>query len=108
MEEIGEVYRRRYWEARYLEEVQGLKRTAQEHGLSLVTAAVAWTLANPAVSAAISGASKPEQLADHLRASAIELPATLRERLDRVWYELPRRPPDLDSPRLSDFHGVDI
>jgi aryl-alcohol dehydrogenase (NADP+) len=102
---IGEVYRRRYWDQRVLEEAMALKKDAAEGGLSLVTAAVAWVLSNPDVSAAIIGASRPAQLADHLRATASQLPDTLRARLDRVWYDLPRKPPDLDMPRIADFHG---
>jgi aryl-alcohol dehydrogenase-like predicted oxidoreductase len=106
MDEIGDVYRRRYWEDHYLRVVGQLKVSAEQHGLSLVTAAVAWVLSHPAVSAAISGASKPEQVWDHLRAAEVELPESLRERLDRVWFDLPRRPPDLDTPRFPDFRHV--
>ena len=40
--------------------VQNLKPVADEAGLSLSQLAVAWTLQNPAVSAAIVGATKPE------------------------------------------------
>lgn len=103
MEGIGEVYRERYWQDRYLTEVQQLAGAAEAQGASLVTAAVAWVLQNSTVSSAIVGASKPEQLADHFRATEFELSAELRGRLDRVWYDLPRRPPDLDTPRLPDF-----
>ncbi|MBI3981991.1 MAG: aldo/keto reductase [Gemmatimonadetes bacterium] len=103
---IGEVYRKRYWDDRVLEEVVRLKRDVEQAGWSLVTAAVAWVLQNPVVASAIIGASRPSQLAPHLRATEVELPASLRERLDRVWFDLPRRPPDLDSPRIQDFYGV--
>jgi aryl-alcohol dehydrogenase (NADP+) len=103
MPQIGEVYRRRYWDERLLEEAVALKAEAAKYGLSLVTAAVAWVLANPDVTAAIVGASRPEQLADHLRAPETTLPPELKQRLDRVWYDLPRRPPDLDTPRMERF-----
>lgn len=103
--EIGEVYRQRYWDQRFLEEAWKLKEETARYGLSLVTAAVAWVLSNPDVSSAIVGASRPEQLADNLKASGIELPRELKERLDRVWFDLPRRPPDLDRPRLSSWYG---
>lgn len=104
LRQIGEVYRRRYWHEHYLAAAQELKEAAEDHGLSLVTAAVAWVLASPDVSAAIVGASRPDQLAEHLRATEIEIPGELRERFDRVWLDLPRRPPDLDTPRLPDFY----
>lgn len=103
---IGEVYRKRYWDERVLEEAQALKRDAEALGWSPVTAAVAWVLRNPAVSSAIIGASKPAQLAPHLRATETVLPEALVQRLDRVWFDLPRRPPDLDTPRIQDFYGA--
>ncbi|HEX9580923.1 MAG TPA: aldo/keto reductase [Gemmatimonadales bacterium] len=104
---VGEVYRKRYWDERVLEEVVALKKDVAEAGLSLVTAAVAWVLTNPAVSAAIIGASKPSHLADHLRATTTVLPDEVRERLARVWFDLPRRAPDLDSPRIQEFYEQD-
>ncbi len=107
LEEIGEVYRRRYWFERHLSVAAELKQAAEGFGLSLVTAAVAWVLANPDVSAAIIGASRPGQLEENLRATRVELHSDLRERFDRVWFDLPRRPPELDTPRLPDFHGVE-
>jgi aryl-alcohol dehydrogenase (NADP+) len=103
---IGEVYRKRYWDDRVLQEVASLKRDVEEVGWSLVTAAVAWVLANPDVSSAIVGASRPAQLADHVKATGVRLPDALRQRLDRVWFDLPRRPPDLDSPRIPDLYAV--
>jgi aryl-alcohol dehydrogenase (NADP+) len=44
--------------------------------------AVAWVLANPAVTAPIIGASRPEQLAPVLAAAETPLPADLKQRLD--------------------------
>jgi aryl-alcohol dehydrogenase-like predicted oxidoreductase len=69
-----------------------------------VTAAVAWVLANPDVSCAIIGATRPEHLAAHLAAPATELPAEFREQLDRVWFDLPRQAPNLDSPRIGEWY----
>ncbi|HXV85585.1 MAG TPA: aldo/keto reductase [Gemmatimonadales bacterium] len=102
---IGEVYRKRYWDQRVLEEALVLKRDVAAAGLSLVTASVAWVLSHPDVSCAIIGASRPDQLRDHLRATTTVLPDQIRARLDRVWFDLPRRKPDLDSPRIENFHG---
>src|SRR5574341_624116 len=102
----GEVYRARYWNERLLKEAAALKREAERHGMSLVTAAVAWVLANPDVTSAIIGASRVSQLADHLKAPATVLPPALKERLDRVWFDLRRQAPNLDSPRLTDWYGV--
>lgn len=102
----GEVYRARYWNDRLLKEAATLKREAERQGFSLVTAAVAWVLSNPDVTSAIIGASRVSQLADHLRAPDAVLPPALKERLDRVWFDLPRQAPNLDNPRLGDWYGV--
>ncbi len=51
--------------------------------MSMVTLAVAWVLSNPAVTAPIVGASRPEQLADSLAAAEMNgVPAELKVRLD--------------------------
>ena len=52
--------------------------------MSMATMAVAWVLANPAITAPIVGASKPEQLADSLAAAEKPLPADLKARLDEM------------------------
>ncbi len=101
----GEVYRARYWNERLLKEAVALKRDAERQGMSLVTAAVAWVLSNPDVTSAIVGASRPAQLGDHLKAPQTVLPPALKGRLDRVWFDLPRQPPNLDTPRLGDWYG---
>src|SRR5438552_4107045 len=46
----GDVYRARYWHDRLLGESARLHGVAGEHGVSLVTAAIAWTLANDDIS----------------------------------------------------------
>jgi len=106
MPDTGEVYRKRYWDERRLREAVALKHEAEKHRLSLVTAAVAWVLSNPDVTSAIIGASRPQQLADHLRAADTTLPPSLAQRLGRSWFDLPRRPPDLDTPRIAGWYGA--
>jgi aryl-alcohol dehydrogenase (NADP+) len=56
---------------------------------------VGWVLANPAITAPIVGASRPEQLKDSLHALANPLPAELKTRLD----ELTRRWRAVDADR---------
>ncbi len=58
-----------------LERVQQLKPIADEAGLTMAQLAVAWTLQNPNVSAAIVGASRPEQVTDNARAAGVRLDA---------------------------------
>jgi 1-deoxyxylulose-5-phosphate synthase len=80
----GELYQGRYWHERAFETVEQLRPIADEAGMSLVQLAVAWTLANPAITAPIIGASKPEQLDDSLKAVETPLPADLKQRLDEL------------------------
>ncbi len=101
----GDVYRARYWQDRLLSEAARLHGVAAQHGMSLVTAAIAWTIAQPDISATIIGVSRPSQLADQLRATGATLPPELKRELDDVWFALPRRPPEKD-PRLEDFYRV--
>lgn len=75
-------YQSRYWHEREFETVEQLRPLAAEAGLSMVQMAVAWTLANPAITAPIIGASRPDQLDDSLKAAATPLPADLKQRLD--------------------------
>jgi aryl-alcohol dehydrogenase-like predicted oxidoreductase len=64
--------------------VQQLKPVADEAGLSLAQLAVAWVLQNPAVSAAIVGATRPEQVRENARASGIRLEHGLLRRIDDI------------------------
>jgi len=52
--------------------------------MTMTTLAVAWVLANPAITAPIIGASRPEQLADSLAAVETPLNAELKAKLDAL------------------------
>ncbi|MFD5319891.1 aldo/keto reductase family protein [Streptomyces sp. NPDC127098] len=67
-----------------LEAVQRLRPLADEAGLSLAQLAVAWVLQNPNVSAAIVGASRPEQVGENAKAAGVKLDADLLKRIDEV------------------------
>ncbi|MER6128154.1 aldo/keto reductase family protein [Streptomyces sp. NPDC001795] len=67
-----------------LEAVQRLKPLAAEAGLSLAQLAVAWVLQNSNVSAAIIGASRPEQVEENAKASGVVLEADLTARIEEV------------------------
>ncbi|TDC26650.1 aldo/keto reductase [Streptomyces sp. 8K308] len=67
-----------------LEAVQRLRPLADEAGLSLAQLAVAWVLQNPNVSAAIVGASRPEQVGENAKAAGVKLDADLLDRIDEV------------------------
>lgn len=88
----AERYQDRYWHERQFATVEALNEavSASASGLSLTTASVAWVLANPAVTSAIIGASRPEQLTDTLKASEVRLDASLKQRLDELTAEYRR------------------
>jgi aryl-alcohol dehydrogenase-like predicted oxidoreductase len=71
----------KFMQPEVLERVEKLKPIAEDLGVPLATLAVAWVLANPNVSAAIVGASRPEQLDDTVKAADLVLS---RETLDRI------------------------
>lgn len=83
-------YQKRYWHEREFETVKGYLRVVGETDLNPVTTAIAWVLANPAVTAPIIGASKPEQLRASLAAVDLKLPADLKQRLDDLTVEYRR------------------
>jgi aryl-alcohol dehydrogenase-like predicted oxidoreductase len=65
-----------------LEAVQRLKPIAAEAGLTMPQLAIAWVLQNPNVAAALVGASRPEQLADTVKASGVVLDADTLAAID--------------------------
>jgi aryl-alcohol dehydrogenase-like predicted oxidoreductase len=67
-----------------LERVQELKPVAADAGLSMAQLAVAWVLQNPNVSAAIVGASRPEQVAENAKAAGVRLDADVMASIERV------------------------
>ncbi|QTE28392.1 aldo/keto reductase family protein [Pengzhenrongella sicca] len=67
-----------------LTRVQGLRPIADELGLTLAQLAVAWVLQNDNVAAALIGASRPEQVAENVKASGVTIPRELLDRIDAV------------------------
>ncbi|HEY2549632.1 MAG TPA: aldo/keto reductase family protein [Streptosporangiaceae bacterium] len=84
-----------------LERVQQLQPLAQEAGLSLAQLAVAWTLQNPGVSAAIIGATRPEQVRENVKAAGVQLDAGLMQRIDDVLGPVIQRDPALTASPQS-------
>lgn len=85
-------------EHRFLDEeilirVQQLKPLAQEAGLSMPALAVAWVLQNPNVSAAIVGASRPEQLEDNAKAAGVTLDPELMTAIEDLLAPVAERDP---------------
>ncbi len=88
-------YQERYWHDRQFATVEELRAVAEDLGVPLVTLSVAWVLANPAVTAPIIGASRPEQLAASLAATELDLSDDVLRRLDELTSEYRMG----DSPR---------
>jgi aryl-alcohol dehydrogenase (NADP+) len=88
----GELYRQRYWHAAQFEAIATLQRECQLRGWSLATASVAWVLQQPGVTAAIVGASRPDQLDDTLAAPELAFDDQALAAFDAVWWNIPRRP----------------
>jgi aryl-alcohol dehydrogenase-like predicted oxidoreductase len=89
----GELYRERYWQETQLRAVQELQAFLHARGKSLLQVAIAWVLAQPGMTSAIVGATRPEQLDQSLAAVNLQLDDAERQACDRVWYDLPRRVP---------------
>jgi aryl-alcohol dehydrogenase-like predicted oxidoreductase len=74
--------------------VRQLRPVAEESGLTLSQLAVAWTLQNPNVSAAIIGASRPEQVRENAKASGVRLAPAVLARIDEIFGPVIVRDPD--------------
>jgi aryl-alcohol dehydrogenase-like predicted oxidoreductase len=80
----GAMYKDRYWHEGQFETVEEIRALAKEAGLSMTTMAVAWVLANPAVTSPIVGASRPSQLVETVAAADVDLDRDLKDRLDSL------------------------
>ena len=67
-----------------LERVQQLRPIAEEAGLTMAQLAVAWVLQNDNVSAAIIGASRPEQVTDNVKAAGVRLDGATLKAIDEI------------------------
>src|SRR3984957_20084486 len=80
----GSGFIKRFMDDSLLARVQELRDVADEAGLTMAQLAVAWTLQNPNVSAAIVGATRPEQVLDNAGASGVRLDEGLLRRIDDI------------------------
>ncbi len=76
-----------------LDRVQQLGPIADEAGLSMAQLAIAWVLQNPNVSAAIIGASRPEQVTENAVAAGVRLDPVLLKRIDELLDTVVERDP---------------
>jgi voltage-dependent potassium channel beta subunit len=83
-DERGSGFVSSYLTDEILGQVQLLKPVAEQAGLTMAQLAVAWTLQHPAVSAAIIGATRPEQVRENAKASGVRLDAEVLSQIDDI------------------------
>jgi aryl-alcohol dehydrogenase-like predicted oxidoreductase len=87
-----------------LTRVQKLQPVADETGLSLAQLAVAWVLQNDNVSAAIIGASRPDQVTENVKAAGVKLEDDLLQKIDEILEGvIERDPARTKSPESRNF-----
>ncbi|MBI0376840.1 aldo/keto reductase family protein [Streptomyces albiflaviniger] len=92
-DEVGSSWVKAFLRDEVLERVQQLTPIAQELGLTQAQLAVAWTLQNPNVAAAIVGASRPEQIRESAKAAGVRIDPALMRRIDTVLGPVVERDP---------------
>jgi aryl-alcohol dehydrogenase-like predicted oxidoreductase len=80
----GSGFIKRYLDDDILRRVVQLRPVAEAAGLSLAQFAIAWVLQNPAVSAAITGGTRPEQVRENARAAGVRLADEVMHRVDEI------------------------
>jgi voltage-dependent potassium channel beta subunit len=80
-----------------IEKVKQLMPIAEELGCTMAQLAIAWCLANPNVSTVITGASKPEQVRENMKAIEVSerLSPDILERIEEIVDNRPDPEPDL-------------
>ncbi len=81
-----------------LERVQQLKPIAESVELSMAQLAIAWVLQNQNVAAALVGASRPEQVAENVKAAGVKLSDETMTAIDEV----------LDDSVIRDFRMTEL
>ncbi|MDI3420385.1 aldo/keto reductase family protein [Streptomyces luteolus] len=92
-DEVGSGWVKTFLRDDVLERVQQLAAIAAELGLTQAQLALAWTLQNPNVAAAIVGASRPEQVRDSAKAAGVRLDEDVMRRIDAVLGPVVERDP---------------
>lgn len=83
----------RYMNDETLTRVQKLKPVADDLGITMSQLAIAWVLANDNVAAALVGASRPEQIADNVKASSVTLESDVLSRIDEALGDIVEKDP---------------
>jgi aryl-alcohol dehydrogenase-like predicted oxidoreductase len=92
---------RRVLGEKLLERVQALRPVAEAAGLSMAQFAIAWALQRDGVSGAIIGASRPEQIAENVRAAGARIDGALMARVDEILGDMIERDPGKTARMMS-------
>lgn len=76
--------RQRYMNERGFAALDKLEEVGTEHNATIAQTAIAWVLANPAVSAAIIGANSIDQLEETMKGADVQLSEPQKEALDAI------------------------
>jgi aryl-alcohol dehydrogenase-like predicted oxidoreductase len=80
----GAAMIRRWMADDVLDAVQRLRPVADDLGLTMTQLALTWVLKNPNVASAITGASRPEQITENVRAVDADLPPEAVAAIDAI------------------------
>jgi aryl-alcohol dehydrogenase-like predicted oxidoreductase len=97
LQRAGELYQKRYWQTAQFEAVEELRQFFAGRNKPLAQVALAWVLGQPAITSAILGASKPEQLKESIKAVELKLDEEEKQVCNSIWYRLPR----LEDPAVA-------
>jgi len=101
-EKSGAEFIKRWLSEETLERVARLEPIAADSGLSMSQLAVAWVLQNANVSAAIIGASRPEQVTENVKASGVKLDADTLTAIDEALGDIVVRDPALTHKQVPE------
>lgn len=73
-----------YLQEDILKAVQGLKPVAEQAGMTMAQMAIAWVLRQPNVTSAITGATRPEQVDENVKAGEKKLDTATLDAIDQV------------------------
>ena len=92
-DESGANFIQRFMNDDVLTRVQALRPIAESLELTLAQLAVAWVLQNDNVASALIGASRPEQVAENVKASGVRIPADAMAKIDEALGDVVERDP---------------
>jgi aryl-alcohol dehydrogenase-like predicted oxidoreductase len=89
-----------------LTRVQQLRPVADDLGLTMAQLAVAWVLQNDNVSAALVGASRPEQVVENVKAAGVRIPEDAMKRIDDALGDVVTRDPTVVAKSVPTARAI--